>query len=159
MKAVLVDFGGVLTTSVHEAFERFGAELGDPGLPMRLLRDDPESAQLIVEAESGRMEDEEFEARFAARLAAHGAEVEADDLIRRMQAGMAADDEMLALISGLRAAGHPVALVTNSFGRHCYDGLRPRCARGRRRGVGAHRRAQAVAADLPGGPGRARRAR
>lgn len=123
-RAILVDFGGVLTTSVHEAFLAFGATLShDAGLPLRLLRDDPESARLLVEAESGRLEDEDFETGFAARLAAHGVVTEPEGLIRRMQAGMAPDREMLALLDTLRAAGHPVALVTNSFGRDCYEGF------------------------------------
>ncbi len=121
--AILVDFGGVLTTSVHEAFAAFGATLGDPDLPMRLLREDPESAQLIVEAECGRLEDEDFETAFAARLAAHGAEVEPAGLIRNLQAGLVPDEETLALVAALRAGGHPVALVTNSFGRDCYEGF------------------------------------
>lgn len=123
MRALLVDFGGVLTTSVHDAFAAFGASLGDPALPMRLFAEDPESGQLIVEAESGRIEDEEFEERFAARLAAHGVVVEPAGLIRRLQAGLKPDQEMLALLGALRSAGHPVALVTNSFGRDCYEGF------------------------------------
>jgi hypothetical protein len=33
-----------------------------------------------------------------------------------MQAGMSIDQDMLALLGDLRAAGRPVALVSNSFG-------------------------------------------
>jgi putative hydrolase of the HAD superfamily len=120
--AVLLDFGGVLTTSVFAAFTAFGAAIGDdPALPLRLLRDDPESGRLLVEAESGRLSDADFDAAFAARLAAHGVDTEPTGLIRRMQAGLRPDETMLAAARGLRAAGHPVALVSNSFGADLYD--------------------------------------
>jgi putative hydrolase of the HAD superfamily len=49
--------------------------------------------------------------------------VEAAGLLRRMQAGFRADQEMVDALAGLRAAGVPVALVTNAFGRDCYAGF------------------------------------
>lgn len=121
--AVLVDFGGVITTSVFAAFEEFGAILGDPGLPLRLLGGDPISRGLLAEHESGRIDAEEFEQGFAERLRAHGAAVTAEGLAARMQAGMRRDDRTVALVDDLRAAGVPVALVSNAFGRDCYAGF------------------------------------
>jgi putative hydrolase of the HAD superfamily len=122
--AVLLDFGGVLTTSVHAAFRAFAVELGaEPDLVLRLLSEDAVSAQLLVEAESGRMEDEDFEAGFAARLGAHGVEVSPDRMIARMQAGFGPDQAMLDAVAALRAAGLKTAMVTNSFGRDCYAGF------------------------------------
>lgn len=121
--AVLVDFGGVLTTSVFAAFEQFGAALGDPGLPLRLLGGDPDSRRLLADHESGRIDAEEFEQGFAGRLRAHGAAVTADGLAARMQAGLRRDDRTVALVDDLRAAGVPVALVSNAFGRDCYAGF------------------------------------
>ncbi|MFF0281588.1 HAD family hydrolase [Rhodococcus aetherivorans] len=121
--AVLVDFGGVITTSVFAAFEEFGATLGDPGLPLRLLGGDPISRGLLAEHESGRIDAEEFEQGFAERLRAHGAAVTAEGLAARMQAGMRRDDRTVALVDDLRAAGVPVALVSNAFGRDCYAGF------------------------------------
>jgi putative hydrolase of the HAD superfamily len=121
---VLLDFGGVLTTSVHDAFRAFAVELGaEPDLALRLLSEDPESARLLVEAESGRLEDEDFEAGFAARLAAHGAPADPAGLLARMQAGFRPDREMLDAVASLRAAGIRTAMVTNSFGRDCYAGF------------------------------------
>ncbi len=122
--AVLVDFGGVLTSSVMRSFADFGATLGgDPGLPLRLLSEDEVARRLISEHESGRTSAEEFERGFAERLTAHGAPVSAEGLIARMQAGLTRDEDTIALVAGLRAAGYPVALVTNAFGRGGYAGF------------------------------------
>ncbi len=122
--AVLVDFGGVITSSVLQAFTDFGASLGgDPGLPLELLRRDQPSRTLLSDHECGRIDAECFERGFAERLRFHGAVVEAEGLTARMQAGMSIDQDMLALLGDLRAAGHPVALVSNSFGTGTYDAI------------------------------------
>jgi putative hydrolase of the HAD superfamily len=120
--AVLFDFGGVLTTSVLKAFSAFGEGLGDPGLPLRVLSKDPEGSALLVDHEEGRLTQAEFEAGYAARLRAHGADVEADGLIARLQRGMLPDDDMIALVADLRAQGRPVGLLSNSLGDDCYAG-------------------------------------
>lgn len=122
--ALLIDFGGVLTTSVHDAFRAFSREAcGDEALVLRLLATDPESTALLVGNENGSVSDEAFEAGFAARLAAHGATVEPDGLLARMQVGFGPDAAMVDGLTALRAAGVPVALVTNQFGRDCYRGF------------------------------------
>jgi putative hydrolase of the HAD superfamily len=60
--ALLVDFGGALTTSVHDAFRAFSSQIsGDPELVLRLLSRDAESSRLLVENECGRLDDEGFE--------------------------------------------------------------------------------------------------
>ncbi|MGX1128679.1 putative hydrolase of the HAD superfamily [Streptomyces glaucescens] len=122
--AVLVDFGGVITSSVLRAFTDFGASLGgDPRLPLELLRRDQPSRALLADHECGRIDTEAFERGFAERLRAHGADVSAEGLTARMQAGISIDRDMLALLDDLRAAGRPVALVSNSFGTGTYDGV------------------------------------
>ncbi|MFJ9752136.1 HAD family hydrolase [Streptomyces chartreusis] len=122
--SVLVDFGGVITSSVLGAFTDFGASLGgDPRLPLELLSWDRPSRALLADHECGRIDTEAFERGFAERLRVHGAVVEAEGLTARMQAGMSIDQEMLALLGDLRVAGHPVALVSNSFGTGTYDGV------------------------------------
>ncbi|RSN17013.1 HAD family hydrolase [Streptomyces sp. WAC 01325] len=122
--SVLVDFGGVITSSVLGAFTDFGASLGgDPRLPLELLSRDRPSRALLADHECGRIDTEAFERGFAERLRVHGAVVEAEGLTARMQAGMSIDQEMLALLGDLRVAGHPVALVSNSFGTGTYDGV------------------------------------
>lgn len=122
--AVLVDFGGVITSSVLRAFTDFGASLGgDPRLPLDLLSRDQPSRTLLADHECGRIDAGAFERGFAERLRAHGADVPAKGLAARMQAGMSIDQDMLALLGDLRAAGYPVALVSNSFGTGTYDGV------------------------------------
>ncbi|MFF0730486.1 HAD family hydrolase [Streptomyces chartreusis] len=122
--SVLVDFGGVITSSVLQAFTDFGASLGgDPRLPLELLRRDQPSRALLADHECGRIDTEAFERGFAERLRVHGAVVEAEGLTARMQAGMSIDQDMLTLLGDLRVAGHPVALVSNSFGTGTYDGV------------------------------------
>lgn len=122
--AVLVDFGGVLTTSVLQAFEDFGASVGAvPGLLMELLREDAACRKFLVEHESGRIDTDAFDRGFAERLYAHGVAVDPDRLSVRMQAGLRCDDDTVRLIEELRAAGVPIALVSNAFGRDCYAGF------------------------------------
>ncbi|MBF6090024.1 HAD family hydrolase [Nocardia cyriacigeorgica] len=122
-EAILVDFGGVMTTSVLNAFREFGASLGHPDLPITLFSEDEFTRTLLVDHESGRIDADAFEAGFAERLRAHGAEVEATGLSARVQSGLRRDEATIALIHRLRGAGVPVALVSNAFGRDCYAGF------------------------------------
>jgi putative hydrolase of the HAD superfamily len=122
--AVLIDFGGVISTSVLQAFEEFGEFLGaPPGLIVELLGHDTAARKLLVEHECGRIDAEVFDRGFADRLCAHGVEVQPDRLSARMQAGLRRDEDTVRLIEELRAAGVPIALVSNAFGRGCYAGF------------------------------------
>jgi putative hydrolase of the HAD superfamily len=121
--AVLFDFGGVLTTAVLAAFAEFGAELGDPRLPLRLLTRDPESSALLVDHEEGRIGQREFEAGFARRLRAHGVDIDDAGLVDRIQSRLHPDPEMIRLVADIRAAGHRVGLLSNSLGDDCYAGF------------------------------------
>lgn len=121
--AVLFDFGGVLTTSVLDAFAEFGRELGDPRLPLRVLARDEEGKALLKAHEEGRIDQAVFEEGLAARFLAHGAEVSAHGLLRRMQSGLERDHATVDLVARLRAAGHRVGLLSNSLGDDCYRGF------------------------------------
>jgi putative hydrolase of the HAD superfamily len=122
--AVLIDFGGVITTSVLQAFEEFGELLGAPrGLILGLLSHDTVARKLLVDNECGRIDADTFDRNFAERLRAHGVEVETERLSARMQAGLRRDDDTVRLIEELRAARVPIALVSNAFGRDCYAGF------------------------------------
>jgi putative hydrolase of the HAD superfamily len=122
--AVLIDFGGVITTSVLQAFEEFGESLGaPPGLIVELLRQDTAARKLLVEHECGRIDADVFDRGFAERLHARGLEVRPNRLSARMQAGLRHDEGTMRLIEELRAGGVPIALVSNAFGRDCYAGF------------------------------------
>lgn len=122
-RAVLFDFGGVLTSSVLDGFAEFGrVECGDPTLPVRLFSDDPEAKRMLVDHEEGRLDHDDFEAGLADRLRAEGVEVETVGLIGRMQSYLVRDEAMIDLVAELRAAGVPVGLISNSLGRDCYVG-------------------------------------
>ncbi|MFC8131526.1 HAD family hydrolase [Streptomyces sp. NPDC057302] len=122
-RAVLTDFGGVLTTSVLDSFRSYSARVSDdPLLIERLFREDTEASALLVEHECGRMSEAEFEQGIAGRLREQGVEVDAAGLVAAIGAGLRPDEKMLAALRGLRAQGIPVAIVSNALGDDCYLG-------------------------------------
>jgi len=122
-RGVLTDFGGVLTSSVFEAFQTYSAAVsGDPELLASLFRDDPAAGALLVEHECGRIDQAAFEHGIAALVAPRGIDLPAPGFLDAFQALLKPDEEMLAALAGLRAAGVPVAIVSNSLGDDCYRG-------------------------------------
>lgn len=123
-QAVLIDFGGVLTTSVMDAFRNYSTKVsGDPMFFEKFFREDPAAASLLVEHECGRLPQAQFEDQVAALLTDKGVTVEQPGLIASMQAGLRPDEAMLAAVRSLRRQGVPVALVSNSLGDDCYRGF------------------------------------
>jgi putative hydrolase of the HAD superfamily len=123
--ALLVDFGGVLTTNVFESFAAFSAaECGDPDAVRVLFAQDEQAQKLLVEHECGRISEPEFSAGFAALLNARfGANVVAEGMAGRMLAGTQRDERMLAAVARVKAAGVPTAIVSNSMGDRGYQGF------------------------------------
>lgn len=124
IEAVLVDFGGVLTSSVRDAFAAASRELvGDPDCLEHLFATDEVCARLLVEQESGRMTEAEFDNGMAARLRRLGIEVGGmGNFVARIQQALKPDRAMLEAIRGLHGRGVPVAVVSNAFGDDCYRG-------------------------------------
>jgi epoxide hydrolase-like predicted phosphatase len=115
---LLVDFGGVLTTSVWNSFADFCREQGVAEDSMRrLFREDPAALADLRQLETGRMEEPEFERRFAERL---GLE-DATDLIESMFRGMKPCEPMVAAVRAARAGGVRTGLVSNSWSTSHYD--------------------------------------
>ena len=115
---LLIDFGGVLTTSVWDSFADFCREQGLAEDSMRrLFREDPAALADLRELETGRMEEPEFERRFAERL---GLE-DATDLIDSMFRGMRPCEPMVAAVGAARAGGVRTGLVSNSWSTSHYD--------------------------------------
>src|SRR5215510_6046858 len=69
IRALVVDFGGVLTTSIWPAFAAFCEEEGlAPETVRDLFRGDAEALQLLRGLETGELPEPEFEAGFAKLL-------------------------------------------------------------------------------------------
>jgi epoxide hydrolase-like predicted phosphatase len=110
---LLVDFGGVLTTNVFEAFAGFCAREGlDTDFVRNAFREDETARRLLFELELGRIEVPEFERRFGAAIGV----ADCDGLIERLWADMGPDDEMIEAVAAFRARGVRTGLVSNSWG-------------------------------------------
>ncbi len=121
--ALLVDFGGVLTSSVFESFAAYAGGVGpDPNVVEKLFREDRESQDALVRHETGLEPIEQFEVVFAERLRAHGAEVEAEGLVRKLTENLHPDEPMIGAVRRARENGIPTVLVSNSLGYEAYEG-------------------------------------
>jgi epoxide hydrolase-like predicted phosphatase len=116
--ALLLDFGGVLTTSVWDSFEAFcrGKGLSEDAVK-RLFREDRDALTDLRDLETGRIDEPEFERRFAKRLGLG----EADRLIDSMFAGMRPAPSMVEATRRARAGGVRTGLVSNSWSTGHYD--------------------------------------
>jgi putative hydrolase of the HAD superfamily len=114
--ALLIDWGGVLTTNLFTSFHAYCMRVGIP--PERLIerfRSDPAARELLVSLEKGQLEERTFELEFAALL-----EVEPEGLIDGLFAGVHPDKAMVQAVRSAHAAGIRTALVSNSWGVHRY---------------------------------------
>jgi epoxide hydrolase-like predicted phosphatase len=116
--ALLVDFGGVLTTSVWDSFADFCREKGlEEGTVRRLFRENPEAIDNLRGLETGTIEEGEFEERFAKLLGLD----EATDLIDSMFRGMRPCEPMVAAVRAAGARGVKTGLISNSWSTSHYD--------------------------------------
>lgn len=124
--ALVVDFGGVLTTPLQDSMIRFADDLGvelqhivQASLGVYTGAED----DLVVDFETGRIGEEEFAVAFAARLAEiSGKPVSPDRLIERIFAGLEIEEDMMRAVESARNAGLKTGLLSNSWG----SGLYPR---------------------------------
>ncbi|HEY8466007.1 MAG TPA: HAD family phosphatase [Solirubrobacterales bacterium] len=117
-RALLVDYGGVLTTNIWESFAAFCRGEGlDPDAVLKLFREGGEALALLRQLETGAISDEEFERRFAPLLGT----TRHEGLIARMFSGVRPDEGMLGAVRAARAAGVRTGLITNSWGMGIYD--------------------------------------
>jgi epoxide hydrolase-like predicted phosphatase len=115
-RGLLVDWGGVLTTDLFASFASFCEAEGLEAAKVRdLFRNDDAARDLLVEFECGRVDEPEFERRFAPMLG-----VPEEGLVERMFAGSGPDARMLAAVKAARDAGVKTALISNSWGVHRY---------------------------------------
>jgi len=115
---LLVDFGGVLTTSVWDSFADFcrGKDLDEDAVK-RLFREDPGALADLRALETGAIQEDDFECRFAKRLGLS----EASDLIDSMFRGMSPSEPMAAAVRAAHRGGIRTGLVSNSWSTSHYD--------------------------------------
>ena len=125
LRGLLVDYGGVLTTSVTRSFRSWCVRAG---LPPDLAKEtfveaygavDGDSA--VHQVETGRMTGAEFAVGLAAALSARaGRRVAPDGLIQGLFAEITLDEVMLTAVAAARGAGVRTGLLSNSWGREGY---------------------------------------
>jgi putative hydrolase of the HAD superfamily len=110
-KALLVDFGGVLTTDIWSSFAAFCRDRGlDAGAAKQLFKDKPEALAALRGLETGELDAPEFERRFADLLG-----TEPEGLVEGLFAGLQPDEAMVEAVRRARAAGVPTGLISNSW--------------------------------------------
>lgn len=123
--ALIVDWGGVLTTSLGPTFEQWAAEDGIDYPHYRSVMAELLGPVAAMEAginpihalERGELEVTDFEVQLAARLrTTNGAPVSAKGLVSRMFDRFAHAPDMNGLVRRARAAGIRTALLSNSWG-------------------------------------------
>jgi epoxide hydrolase-like predicted phosphatase len=116
--ALVVDFGGVLTTSIWPAFAAFCESEGlESDTVLKLFRGDAEALNLLRGLETGELPDAEFEAGFGALL---GIDTP-DGLIERMFAGLRPEERMIDAVRAASTAGVKTGLISNSWGLGIYE--------------------------------------
>lgn len=123
-QALLLDYGGVLTTSIHGAFAEFCGreqiELSAFQAALGAALTDPESPAARVE--TGALDPAAFDLEMAALLSRHiGTTVDPVGLTARMFENVRTETRMVDAVHAIRAAGTPVVLVSNSWGGAAYD--------------------------------------
>ena len=116
-RGLLIDYGGVLTTDLFDSFRVFCEVEGlEPEAIGQSFRRDPSCRDLLIGLETGKLEEEEFELRFAEILG-----VSAPGLIERLMADSRPNQEMVAAVANARSAGIRTGLISNSWGTRRYD--------------------------------------
>lgn len=116
-RGLLLDFGGVLTTSPLEGIRRFCVECGlAPEALLDLFRTHPVGQRLLVDVERGAIGQPEFEAGIGALLG-----VDHERLVERLLGMVEPEPAILAAAERARAAGVRTGVLSNSWGLHPYD--------------------------------------
>jgi putative hydrolase of the HAD superfamily len=116
-RGLLIDYGGVLTTDLFDSFRAFCEVEGlEPEAIGQSFRRDPSCRELLIGLETGKLDEEEFEVRFAEILG-----VSAPGLIERLMADSRPNQEMVDAVARARREGVRTGLISNSWGTRRYD--------------------------------------
>lgn len=123
-RALVVDFGGVLTTPLQEAMFRFAEQAGiEPHHLARAALGGYMGSEdsLVFGFETGAVSQEDFTKAFAERLRQEsGVEVEAESLVDRLFGGLDLEESMFTAVERARAQGLKTGLLSNSWGTSLY---------------------------------------
>jgi putative hydrolase of the HAD superfamily len=126
--ALVVDFGGVLTTPLQDAMVRFASEAGielQDFVRVALSAYSGGEDDLVVAFETGKISEEEFARAFATRLKEEtGREVDPVGLVGRIFSGLRLEEEMVEAVDGARRKGLKTGLLSNSWGTGLYPRAR-----------------------------------
>lgn len=123
-RGLIVDYGGVLTTSVARSFRSMEREEGLPTgtllnfLVGDYLQEDPDHP--VARLERGELSIEEFDRIVAERLRDEGHELEAEAVVDLLFAEVEPADDMWRVVDRARAGGVRTALLSNSWGLEGY---------------------------------------
>lgn len=116
-RGLLVDWGGVMTSDLFVSFRAFCEQEGlEPDTIRTRFREDRACRELLIDLETGKLAEEEFEPQFAAHLGIDGA-----GLIDRLFALSKVEDQMVGAVAAAREAGIRTGLISNSWGTRRYD--------------------------------------
>lgn len=116
-KALILDFGGVLTSDLWESIRDCARREGLPAEALLdLLRKDSEIRELFAGLERGTVSQVDFESHLG-----EAAGIAPDRLLNRMTASLQPDEPMLAEVARLRAHGVATAVLSNSWGTGHFD--------------------------------------
>jgi putative hydrolase of the HAD superfamily len=113
IRAMISDFGGVLTTPLMESFLAYqretGVSLEDLGAAMGRLMDSDGGRHPLFELEKGHMSEDEFTRRLGEELG-----MELTSMRDTYFANLHPNEPMIAYLRGLRRDGLRLALLTNN---------------------------------------------
>jgi len=120
-RGLIVDFGGVLSTSFEGALRSFCVR---EGLPPNALEQvfslDGGAKGMLVDLERGAIGQAQFVAHLAPILG-----VNPDRLLARMVADLQLEHRVTAAVERLRCHGVKTAVLSNSWGSHPFDPYKP----------------------------------
>ena len=123
-EALIVDFGGVLTTPLQDSMVAFAENEGidvQDLIRAALAAYAGGEDDLVMRFETGHIEESEFVQHFAKRLEEiSGKKVDPEGLVGRLLGGLRLEAEMIELLRRAKAKGYKTALLSNSWGTTSY---------------------------------------
>jgi putative hydrolase of the HAD superfamily len=111
-KAVIWDFGGVITSSPFEAFNAYEKENGLPENFIRSINANNPDTNAWAQFERSDIDADAFDAAFQKEAIAAGADVPGADVLALLAGSIR--PEMLDVLDALKARGYRLACITNN---------------------------------------------